>query len=208
MFHWTLVIAVLVSTYTGLTGGFVEMDIHMMSGYVILGLMLFRLGWGVFGHHYSRFSEFVKGPSSIWRYIGKLIRNENMEEPGHNPLGALSIVVMLVLFLAQASTGLFANDDIMTEGPLTHLVSYDVSRTLTAYHKLNFWLILGMVCLHLCAVAFYMLIRKQSMIKPMITGTKYVADSHPAPAYKRRVVAATSLAILVIVLIVSILRFL
>lgn len=208
MFHWILVLAVLVSTYTGLTGGFVEMDIHMISGYFILGLMLFRLAWGFLGHHYSRFGEFVKGPSSTWRYVRKLIRSEKTEEPGHNPLGAISIVVMLILFLAQASTGLFANDDIMTEGPLTHLVSYDLSRTLTAYHKLNFWLILGIVCLHLCAVAFYALIRKQSIIKPMITGTKYVAETHTAPAHKSRCVAATLLTILIIVLIISTLRFL
>lgn len=208
LFHWILVIAVSISIYTGLTGGFSEMDIHMRSGYVILCLVLFRFCWGFIGHHYSQFRNFVKGPASCWQYFRKLKKNADSEEPGHNPLGALSIIAMLIFLLAQTITGLFANDDIMTEGPLTHLVSYELSRTLTAYHKFNFWIIAAIVMLHLAAVAFYVTIKKRSLIKPMFSGEKWVAESHDQPAYKPVWIQFILLIVAITGLIYGLLRYL
>ena len=112
VFHWSLVITLCVSAYTGLTGGFTEMDIHMQSGMVALALVAFRIGWGVLGSHYARFTQFVRGPRAVLQSI-----RAPVDAPGH-PLGALSIIALLVSLLVQISTGLFANDDIFTEGPL------------------------------------------------------------------------------------------
>ena len=164
-----------ISFYTGLSGGFVEMDYHMISGYCILSLVLFRILWGLFGGHYARFTTFVKGPGTIIRYLQSL-NTKKLPYPGHNPLGALSIVFIMLVLFVQAVTGMFANDDIMLEGPLVHLVSYDTSRMLTGIHKTNKWIIGAMVLIHLLAILFYQFYKKDRLIVPMITGRKLLSE--------------------------------
>ncbi|HIG41263.1 MAG: cytochrome b/b6 domain-containing protein [bacterium] len=172
LFHWLLFVFVSISLYTGFEGGITEMDYHMLSGYCVLTLILFRVIWGLIAKGSARFSHFLKSPGIIWRYI-------KGQEPkpivGHNPLGALSVVAILMALLLQTSTGLFANDDIFLEGPLTHLVSYGTSRQLTAIHKNNMWLICFLVGLHLLAVLYYEIIKKDRLVLTMITGKKQLA---------------------------------
>ena len=175
LFHWALVILIAFSFYTGLSGGFYEMDYHMLSGYCILTLMLFRILWGLFGGYYSRFTTFIKGPTQVYRHIATL-HKKGTSYAGHNPLGALSIIAIILALLVQAGTGLFANDDIMLEGPLTHLVSYDTSRTLTAIHKTNIWIIGLLASLHLLAIAFYQFYKKDHLFGAMITGYRSLEE--------------------------------
>lgn len=178
LFHWLLVILVSVSIYTGLSGGFKEMDYHMLSGYCILGLVIFRLAWGFFGSVHSRFSSFIK-PAEILPYLKSLIRGEHRPSIGHNPLGALSVLAMLLVLGIQATTGLFANDDIMLEGPLTHLVSDETSDELTGVHHLNAWLLFILIGLHILAIVFYEVVKKERLILPMITGKKSSTTGDP-----------------------------
>ena len=173
LFHWTLLVLVSVSLYTGLTGGFDEMEYHMLSGYAILSLVLFRLVWCFIGTTYARFATFIKGPGTIVEHIKSLPTQEG-ESAGHNPLGALGIIALLLSLLVQAGTGLFANDDIFTEGPLVHLVSYDTSRSLTAIHEWNYYVLATLIGLHLVAIAFYELYLRERLILPMITGYKRI----------------------------------
>jgi cytochrome b len=178
LFHWCLVVAVGISFYTGLTGNFI--DYHMLSGYSILGLLLFRLGWGFVGGQYSRFTQFVPGPRTLIRYLASIRQASDANHHGHNPIGALSVVAMLVLLLGQAVTGMFANDDIMLEGPLAHLVSYDTSRSITSIHKLGKYMIGALVLTHIAAIVFY-LMRKKNLILPMITGNKTLSTDSTVP---------------------------
>ena len=178
LFHWSLVILLSFSFYTGLSGGFIEMDYHMLSGYCILSLVLFRILWGLIGGYYARFTSFIKGPKSIIRQAVNLLKKES-PYPGHNPMGALSIVAMLLSLLIQASTGLFANDDIMSEGPLFHLVSYDTSKILTGIHKTNIWVIGSLVGLHISAIFFYQFFKKDRVIVAMFSGKKMLNDVAP-----------------------------
>ena len=173
LFHWSLVIAFAISVYTGLNGGFDEMDYHMWSGYVILTLILFRVCWGFISNGNARFSEFIKPPSAVLHYL-----KFGGHSKGHNPLGALSVVAMLILLLIQAFTGLFSNDDIMVEGPLMHLVSDELSGRLTSWHHYNIWLVGGIVGLHLCAIGFYEYKKERLTIK-MITGSQPSTQSNP-----------------------------
>jgi cytochrome b len=177
LFHWSLVLLLCVSFYTGLSGGFVEMDYHMLSGYCILTLVLFRVTWGFLGSHHSRFTTFIKGPTSVLQHTKDLLKR-GTHYPGHNPLGALSIIAILTALLIQASTGLFANDDIMLEGPLSHLVSYDTSRWLTGIHKTNIWVIGSLAGLHVIAILFYQFYRQDPLIGAMFTGRKAL-DNEP-----------------------------
>ncbi len=188
LFHWSLFVLVSISMYTGWVGGFEEMEWHMYSGYAILALLIFRIGWGVFGSRNARFATFVRGPRAILDYV----RNFRSSGPGvgHSPLAALSVIALLAALLVQAVTGLFAADDIFIEGPLVKLVSSDTSGWLTGIHDTNRWIIASLVGLHLLAILFYEIFKKDRLVLPMVTGYKKGVD---APAEQNRLVIAVVL---------------
>ena len=171
LFHWLLVAFVAISFVTGKISTGI-MTYHEESGPVIFALILFRIVWGFFGGHYSRFVSFVHGPAEVVRYGLTLFNKDAPKYLGHNPLGGWSILAMLGALLIQVATGLFANDDIVTEGPLYHWVSKSTSDWLTMLHKINQNLIIILVAVHLLAVLFYLIIKRENLIKPMITGFK------------------------------------
>jgi cytochrome b len=121
LFHWTLVALMIAQWLTAQNSG--AMDYHVWGGYAVLALVLFRLIWGVMGSETARFGAFVRGPGAALAYVKALLRGETPLYLGHNPMGGWSIVAMLILLLVQAGTGLFANDDILIEGPLYSWVS-------------------------------------------------------------------------------------
>jgi cytochrome b len=189
LFHWLLVIFVIISFVTGNIGGN-AMQYHEWSGFMILTLLLFRLVWGFVGSQESRFMTFMRGPSAVFRYATTLVRNDSRHYRGHNPLGGWSIITMLFALLVQAATGLFANDDIVTEGPLFDWVSKATSDLLTRIHKLNQQVIIALVCIHVLAVLFYFFFKRENLVKPMITGVKQWREAEPEPATGRTWVAA------------------
>jgi cytochrome b len=181
LFHWTLVALMIVQWLTAEESS--TMGYHVWGGYAVLALVLFRLIWGFVGSETARFSDFVRGPDAALEYVRALLRGETPHYLGHNPLGAWSIVAMLVLLLVQAGTGLFANDDILIEGPLYAWVSKDTSDWLTTIHKLNFNLLLLVIAVHLSAVLFYLLVKRENLIHPMLSGRKHLPPErlHSAP---------------------------
>ena len=171
LFHWLLVILVIVSFVTGKIGG-LWMQYHMLSGYVTLGLLVFRLVWGFVGGRYVRFSSFICGPSQVLKYIQAMLKKDIPKYLGHNPLGGWSVLAMLITLSVQTVTGLFANDDIFTEGPFYHLVSKGTSDLLMRIHRVNQEVIILVIGVHVMAVLFYLIIKKENLIKPMFTGRK------------------------------------
>lgn len=189
LFHWLLVLLVIISFVTAKMGGN-AMQYHEWSGFAILALLLFRLAWGIVGSHESRFTTFVKGPAAVWRYAAKLLHRDSLRSLGHNPLGGWSILAMLLALLVQAGTGLFANDDIITEGPLYEWVSKETSDWLTRIHKVNQEGIILLVGVHVLAVLFYFFFKRENLIKPMITGVKPWSGADALPASGRTWIAA------------------
>jgi len=182
LFHWLLVVLVVVSFTTGAIGGN-AMLYHEWSGFAILILLVFRITWGFVGSRKSRFSDFVKGPAVVWRYATALFRGDLERYMGHNPMGGWSVLALLLALVIQVATGLFANDDIITEGPLYLWVSKPVSDWLTHVHRLNRFLIVLLVVTHVSAVLFYLWGKRENLIKPMITGTKlWRGGDTPPPA--------------------------
>jgi cytochrome b len=180
LFHWALVILVAVNIYTGSVGGLWEMDLHMLSGQAILSLVLFRVVWGLVGSRHSRFADFVRGPAAIVDYLRRLRRGDDGPPVrGHNPLGGWSVMAMLVSLLLQASTGLYANDDIFTEGPLAKTVSKATSDTLTWVHHVNSKVLFVLIAVHLLAVFGYLIVKHDNLIRPMITGRKTLPPEAP-----------------------------
>ncbi len=168
LFHWTLVAAVGTSIFTGEFGG---MDIHVLSGLTILALVLFRLGWGFAGGRHARFANFVKGPKAALGYAKAAAAGSAPRHAGHNPLGGWSVVAMLLVVAAQAGTGLFANDDIMTDGPLVKFVSRSTSDFMSYLHDMNSKVLYVLIATHVAAVFVY-LWKGENLIRPMLTGWK------------------------------------
>lgn len=171
LFHWLLVTFVLVSFVTGTIGG-AWMPYHIRSGCAVLGLLMFRLVWGFVGGRHARFSAFVRAPGAVLRYARTLFKTAAPRHLGHNPLGGWSVLAMLLVLSVQAVTGLFANDDIFTEGPLYSWVSKATSDWLTHIHKLNQGVVLLLVGVHVIAVLFYLIMKHENLIQPMFTGCK------------------------------------
>ena len=194
IFHWALVLLILFSWWSGKEGGNV-MQYHMWSGYAILTLILFRLAWGFLGSSSARFAGFVSGPRVALAYARTLPVRAAGVHMGHNPLGGWSVLLLLACVLVQAATGLFSNDDIVTEGPLYKLVSKTTSDFLTAIHYYNFYFLLALAALHIGAVLFYLFYKSDNLIKPMFTG--YKSRPVDASAEPQRIAGNSLAAVLV-----------
>lgn len=169
LFHWLLVAAFAAAYISGDTGGN-WLVWHGRIGLFIVGLIAFRLTWGFAGSTYARFSTFVRGPAAIKDYLaGK------WHGLGHNPLGALSVLALLALISLQATSGLFAqNDDTGFAGPFYALVSNSFGELATKLHHKVIDLLLILVGLHVLAILFYGHVKKDKLLKPMLTGYKEV----------------------------------
>ena len=169
--HWSLLVAVVGAWLTRELEGdwFVW---HTRFGYTVLVLVLTRVLWGFFGTRHARFAEFVRGPKTVIDYL----RSGTSSSVGHNPLGALMILAMLTMLLAQAVTGLFANDQVFETGPLFGYVAIETSDRLTSLHKQLFDWIAAAIAVHVAAALFYLWIRKENLILPMITGRKFAEN--------------------------------
>jgi cytochrome b len=174
LFHWLLVLAVAAAIGSGKLGGNL-IDWHGRIGVLMAGLIVFRLAWGLMGSTYARFAQFFPSPSKLRAYL----RGE-WRGVGHNPLGALSVFGLLGLLAFQVVSGLFANDDITFVGPLFDLVSRDLSNQLTGWHKQSSNLLLVLIGLHVAAIAYYGHVKKDDLLKPMITGWKDSAHGESA----------------------------
>lgn len=180
LFHWALLLLVIVSVmigkfYSALGPGALEW--HKRSGLAILALLLFRVGWGFAGGTHARFASFLRGPRAVIGYVRSLFAGDVDGEPvGHNPLGGWSVVAMLSAIALQVGTGLFLiQEDYAFEGPLAHHVSRAVSDRLAAIHQANFYAIAALVALHIAAVAFYAVAKRQDLVGAMVSGRRRLA---------------------------------
>lgn len=168
--HWALLVSVVGAWLTReLEGDWFAW--HTRFGYAVLVLVATRIIWGFVGTRHARYADFLRGPRAIIRYL----RSSGTSAPphaGHNPLGALMIIALLGMLLAQALTGLFANDQVFETGPLFGYVTIDTSDRLTSLHKQLFDWIVAAVAVHVAAAFFYLWARRENLILPMITGRK------------------------------------
>jgi cytochrome b len=175
VFHWGLVASVSTAIATGLQGGD-WMDLHGQAGIAVAGLLAFRLVWGLVGSETARFTSFIRGPRAIQAYL-----RGHWHGQGHNPLGALSVIAILVLLSAQVLSGLFGNDEIAFSGPLSAWVSEDTSIWLTGKHRLLVNGVYAILALHILAIVAYKVFKKEALVRAMVTGRKAVEEAVAAP---------------------------
>lgn len=203
LFHWTLVVLIVALWRTAETGA---MDWHRRLGLITMGLLVFRLYWGVAGPQTARFSSFIKGPRAIFAYLSKLRRRPYAPAFGHNPVGALSVAALLLALLAQIGLGLFAVDvDGLESGPLARYVSFEFGRAAAELHELVFNILVALIALHVAAVVSYLLVLKTNLVRPMMTGQRNAAPEEvalePVEAPLWKVALGVVLAVSVVALI-------
>lgn len=175
LWHWILVLAVGIGWGFGRFMSFDTIAWHFYLGYLTLGLILFRCLWGFIGPASVRIRALLPKPAELWSYLRHLGRRQPSGTPGHNPLGSISAILMLLAIGAQAITGLFiVSDDFFESGPLSNYVSEATVNRLTWWHHLNADIILVLVLTHVGAILFYLLWKKENLVKPMLTGWKWV----------------------------------
>ncbi len=181
LWHWLLVISVSAAWWYGENMTFATVDWHFYLGYGVLGLVLFRLLWGFVGPAPIRFRSLLHSPATIRQYLKTLGVRSPSGSPGHNPLGSLSAIILLASIAFQAVSGLFIeSDDYFESAPLAKHLSEEMVNQVTGWHRLNAKILLVLVGLHLSAILFYWLWKKENLTTPMITGWKWVKENKSA----------------------------
>ncbi|AGK56541.1 cytochrome B561 [Hyphomicrobium denitrificans 1NES1] len=159
VFHWSLVAAFVVAFLSGEGND----TVHQTSGYVIAGLVMTRIVWGLIGSKYARFSNFVVGPRKVSAFAMQSMRLKAPRHIGHNPAGAVMIIALLATLLGLAITG-----HLMTTN------AYWGSKAMEEVHEGLAYFALGLVLLHVLGVIFTSIEHGENLVKAMITGRKRV----------------------------------
>lgn len=172
IFHWLLAAAT-VGAWLLAHYGPLQMTLHFWLGYSVIALLVFRLVWGFAGPKNARFTSFVKGPGAVFAYARTLFSRRASGKPGHNPLGGWSVIAMLVVLSLQVATGLMLDpEDYINVGPLAEYVPADWNRrALGLHHRLGNLLVI-LIGLHVAAILWYRLWKREDLVTPMITGRR------------------------------------
>ncbi|MBO1073602.1 cytochrome b/b6 domain-containing protein [Roseomonas marmotae] len=195
--HWGLVVLLALSWWSAKTD---RMDLHLISGQLVLGLLVFRIGWGIWGSDTARFTRFLRSPIAALAHLRHFGRQALDTEMGHNAAGGWMVLVMLALLLVQTASGLMAGDFYDVHGPLAERVPGEVNALAGKVHDLNFNLILVAVGLHILAVLLYALVKRHDLVRPMVTGVKRMPPDiarHP-PRIASPMLAACWLAVVAV----------
>lgn len=174
VFHWLLAGLVIANWLLGQFGPNI-MTLHFWLGYTIVALLVFRVIWGFVGPESARFSSLLHAPRAVVGYLRDLGSRRPSHWPGHNPLGALAVIAMLLALCWQVATGLITDpEDFVNVGPLAGAVGSDIATKADAWHALGANIILVLVLLHIAAILFYRVWKNEDLIRPMLTGWKWV----------------------------------
>lgn len=175
IWHWVLVIVLSLGWSFGEFMSFDNVRWHFYLGYTLLGLVCIRLCWGIIGPQPIRLRGLFASLRQLAHYIRNLPKRQPSGTAGHNPLGALSILLMLLALFLQGFTGLFIeSEDFFENGPLFNLVSEETVKFMSTWHHRIAKLILALVVLHIGAIIYYLVWKKENLIRPMLTGWKWV----------------------------------
>jgi len=204
LFHWLFAFAVLGAIITDLIE---EIVWHSYCGYTALVLVVFRIIWGFVGPYNARFSSFIPSFNELKQFL----KDHQVKHLGHNPLGALSVIGVLLIILVQACAGLFTDDDVSFQGPLAKYVSEDIVKLMNWIHETNHWLVYGIVALHLGAILYYQRVKKENLLGPMVHGDKEVEVNNKIPALEavtsKDDIKIRGLAVVIIIVLAGLFRY-
>ena len=176
VFHWTLVLAFFIAYLT-------EEDfltVHSYAGYTVLGLLMFRIVWGLIGTRYARFSDFVYSPETIKQFLKDTLSLKARRYIGHNPAGGAMIVLMIISLVITTVSGLAVYGAEEQLGPMAGWFTSEFwGEAFEELHEFfaNFTLLL--VFIHVSGVVVESLIHRENLAKSMVTGLKAAEPEQP-----------------------------
>ena len=157
VFHWTLAASVIGAFVTGESEDFERL--HQTLGWVAAGLIAFRVVWGLVGTRYARFTEFVRPPKAVWAYVKSLRSDQPQHFVGHNPVGAVAVIVLMGLTALSVYTGWLALAD-------------DAAEWVEEAHEIAANTLITLVLVHVIGVLWSSRTHGENLLKAMLTGRK------------------------------------
>jgi cytochrome b len=170
--HWSMALLFTILIITGEVGN-QWIKWHMLSGYLLSGVIIFRVFWGIWGSYHAQFKNFVRSPKTTIQYCTSLIKGKPEHALGHNPVGALMVVALLLVLAVQSFTGLLTTDDILWNGPLYSWVPSEFAELSSGFHRITEAVLKAMVLIHILAVLFHKYVLKEALVGAMLHGRKY-----------------------------------
>jgi cytochrome b len=192
LFHWVTAALIVAAYVTYLLG---SMNWHARSGYAVLALVLFRLLWGFFGSDTSRFARFAAAPSAALAHLGRMFVREPDRQVGHNPAGGWMVFLLLALLLGEALSGVYVQNDVANQGPLTEITPPGIANAISAIHWIFWDALLAAVALHILVIAVYAAAKGHDLVRPMVVGIKTLPADVPQPTMASPARAALLLAV-------------
>ncbi|MDO8811639.1 MAG: cytochrome b/b6 domain-containing protein [Gallionella sp.] len=177
LFHWLFAISFAAAWLTSDNDQW--LSVHTFFGYLILGLIGFRLAWGMAGGHYARFASFRYSPKAGLSYLRQAISGGGARYIGHNPAGSQSVYLLIALGLVVAITGLFTQGGEEQQGAVINVVNITVARMFKEGHEITATLMLLLVFGHLAGVIVESLLHKENLPRSMVTGVKEAPEGTP-----------------------------
>ncbi len=197
LFHWLFAVFVFAAWYTAEQKSEL-IELHMLLGYFLLGLVIFRILWGFVGTRHSRFSSFFPTPSRLVNYFKSFASEQPIQYTGHNPAGSLMVLLMIILILMQSVSGLYMSDDVFSSGPYQGSMGDEFDQAMKFIHYNVFDVMIGAIALHIAVVFYYRIKKKRDLITPMVTGKKPVHNIDNDDAItSSRILLAVIIALLV-----------
>ncbi|MCO4758310.1 MAG: cytochrome b/b6 domain-containing protein [Oceanospirillaceae bacterium] len=171
IFHWSLASLFVFLIISGDLGDDL-IEWHFYAGYLLSGLIVFRLIWGVVGSEYSRFVSFIRHPLHTLGYAKRMFQGTAEHHYGHNPAGGMMVVVLLLLLSVQVASGLVTTDDVIWDGPFYSAVSDDLAELGSMLHHQIQNVLQLLVVLHVAAIIFHRFKYKDALVPAMVHGKK------------------------------------
>ena len=192
LFHWAIVLLMAFSYLSALRGW---NQLHFISGYTVLALLLFRLAWGFVGSETSRFRQFLRSPLVGLRHLAASAKREPDTDLGHNAAGGWWVLAMLAALLIQAGSGLFSHNGADAKGPLAHRVGQAASDWLSGLHGASSYVLLALVLAHVLVLIAYAVVKQGDHWRAMVTGKKRLPANLRQPRFASPLLAAGILAV-------------
>ncbi len=192
LFLWAVVLLAATS-YVAAVQGWTQL--HFLSGYVLLALLLFRIAWGFVGSETSRFRQFLRGPAEVLRQLRTFAGPRKPDtEIGHSAAGGWLVLALLGALLVQVGSGLFARS---TDGggPLHTRLSPEAGAWAAGLHETSFNVVLGLTALHIALIVAYAVVKRHDLVRAMVTGRKRLPANLRQPRFASTALAVAILAV-------------
>jgi cytochrome b len=202
LFHWATAALIVIAYVTYVLG---SMDWHARAGDAVLVLVLFRLLWGFLGSDTSRFSRFAATPRAALAYLRHLFVREPDRQIGHNPAGGWMVFLLLALLLGETLSGIYVQNDVANQGPLTEITPPRIANAISAAHRIFWDALLAAIAIHIVAIAIYASAKGHDLVRPMISGIKTLPASlaQPATASPMRAVILLAISAIAVALLAN-----